>query len=176
VYVAGLVPGPNKPSKAQINRILKHLVDDLEVLWKEGVTIPTPKSPHGRKIRAALVPLVCDLPASNDVAGFRNHNATMACPYCWVTKHELGEPDLTFPPRLSSVHRECAEEWKNAETESEMDRLEQEKGARWSELLRLRYWNPIQFKVIDSMHMISALYERHCRHVLGMSATAADGD
>lgn len=176
VYVVGIIPGPSNPSKAQINRILEHLVNDLCNFWDPGVLIPTPKYPKRRIIRCALLPLVCDLPASNDVAGFRHHAATFPCPYCLISQSEFGEVDTAFQPRLPSIHRQSAASWKNAETEAEMEKLEKRDGARWSELLRLSYWNPITFKVLDPMHMFSALYERHCRKVFGMSATAPDGD
>ncbi|KZS92871.1 hypothetical protein SISNIDRAFT_383233, partial [Sistotremastrum niveocremeum HHB9708] len=157
------------PTKAQVNRILQYLVDDLVEFWDPGVIIPTPKHPEGRLIRSVLIPLVCDLPASNDVAGFRHHGATFPCPYCWITLSELGELDSAFPPRFASVHRESASAWKSAETEDEQNRIEEEDGARWSELLRLPYWDPMAFKVLDPMHLTTTLYERHCRKVLGMN-------
>ena len=50
-------------------------------------------------------------------------------------------------------------------------------GVRWSELLRLPYWDPTKFVVIDSMHgFFLRLLQRHCRDIWGMNVEYSDGD
>ncbi|KZT32551.1 hypothetical protein SISSUDRAFT_993965, partial [Sistotremastrum suecicum HHB10207 ss-3] len=62
VYLAGVIPGAPKPSLQDINKLLTHLVDDLEVLWRTGANYVTSLSPNGRHVRCALIPVVCDMP------------------------------------------------------------------------------------------------------------------
>ncbi|TDL13162.1 hypothetical protein BD410DRAFT_735657, partial [Rickenella mellea] len=50
-------------------------------------------------------------------------------------------------------------------------------GLRWSELLRLPYWDPIKFTVVDTMHaLFLGNLKRHCRQIFGMDVKIADGD
>lgn len=45
-----------------------------------------------------------------------------------------------------------AKAWRNAGSYEERERLEQTHGARWSELHRLEYFDPVRCTVIDLMH------------------------
>ena len=66
--------------------------------------------------------------------------------------------------------------WKAANTPAERQRIFEETGVRWSELLRLPYWDPIMFTVIDTMHNhYLGLLKTHCRDIWGMSIDVADG-
>lgn len=42
-----MTPGPNEPTRDQLQHLLKIVVDDLDMLYKDGVTIKTPKYPGG---------------------------------------------------------------------------------------------------------------------------------
>ena len=53
---------------------------------------------------------------------------------------------------LDVAHREHVAEVLNASTRQERDGVESEFGVRYSELLRLPYYLPIQFVVVDPMH------------------------
>ena len=74
-------------------------------------------------------------------------------------------------------HYSAAKGWKRADTQEERNRIVQTHGVRWSELLRLPYWDPTQFTLIDSMHAFYLrLFQHHCRSVWGMDVTFEDGD
>ncbi|KZS86463.1 hypothetical protein SISNIDRAFT_383265, partial [Sistotremastrum niveocremeum HHB9708] len=177
VYLVAIIPGPSKPSKDQINRLLEPLVTELLVFWHSGVTIATARWRKGRLIRCVLIPLICDKVGAHEVGGFRSHSASLCCPYCYITQAELDKLDTNYPLRSSADHREAAELWRDAESEMERDLIEAELGVRWSELLRLPYWDPICFMVIDSMHLLLlGLIQTHCRNVWGMDDKTPDGD
>ncbi|KZS90585.1 hypothetical protein SISNIDRAFT_390477, partial [Sistotremastrum niveocremeum HHB9708] len=75
-----------------------------------------------------------------------------------------------FALRDPETHRAAAEAWRRAKSEEDRVALEQKHGVRWSELLRLKYWDPTRFMVIDTMHLLFlGLLETHCRNVWGMS-------
>jgi hypothetical protein len=56
-------------------------------------------------------------------------------------------------------------------------KAEEDHGIYWSELLRLPYWNPILFTIIDPMHTLYlGLLKSHCRDIWGMNISVEDGD
>ena len=76
IFLAGIIPGPREPNVDQLNYLLAPLVDELLVLWSTGVCMSrTLTRPLGRLVRAAVIPLVCDLPAARKVAGYASHSA-----------------------------------------------------------------------------------------------------
>ncbi|KAJ3910852.1 hypothetical protein F5877DRAFT_55858, partial [Lentinula edodes] len=58
----------------------------------------------------------------------------------------------SFVPRNNEEHRRDAHAWLVAQSEAERDILFRRNGVRWSELLRLEYWDVVQNTVIDPMH------------------------
>lgn len=61
-----------------------------------------------------------------------------------------------------------AEQWKDAPSKAARDRIFKETGIRWSELLRLPYWDPTRSVVVDAMHnLFLGLVKFHCQSVLG---------
>jgi hypothetical protein len=82
-----------------------------------------------------------------------------------------------WPPRSCSDHRTIAEEWRMAPDEISRDELFEEHGIRWTELLRLPYWDPTRFVLIDSMHaFLLGMLKRHIREIWGMDVHFRDGD
>ncbi|KIK10933.1 hypothetical protein PISMIDRAFT_53187, partial [Pisolithus microcarpus 441] len=63
-----------------------------------------------------------------------------------------------------------ADQWHLANTSEERDRIARTHGVRFSELLRLPYWDPIWFTVLDSMHafFLHAI-PQHIRYIWGIS-------
>ncbi|THH31573.1 hypothetical protein EUX98_g2602 [Antrodiella citrinella] len=179
LYLVGVVPGPSKPSLQEMNHSLKLIVDDLLEFWNPGVFFSrTANYPTGRLVRCALGPVVCDLPAARQLLGIAGVSSTHFCSHCWITLDEMEELDpQKWPPlRTGEEHRVLAEQWKSANA-SERARLYKENGVRWSELLRLPYWDPIKFTVIDSMHNhYLGLLHAHCREVFGMDIDKDDND
>lgn len=180
MYLVGVIPGPKEPSKAQMNQMLVPLVDDLYVLWKEGAWYSsTPRYPEGRGSRLALVPLVSDLVAARQLSGYAVHSRALHfCHLCDLPRCDINSTDQSsWPERSWEEHRRCAEEWRDAESEEEQDALEKKNGVRWSELMRLPYWNAKLFTIIDTMHTILlGNAETHCREIWGMDDELADGD
>lgn len=167
IYLAGIIPGPNEPSLHQINHLLRPLVDELLDLWYRGIHIKeTLLSPDfGCRVRAVVIPLVCDLPASRKVAGFASHSATQFCSFCLLRKKDICNVDrATWPgSRTWDKHLELAGAWRDAPTDKLRDAQFEAHGLRWSELLRLPYWDPTRYTLLDSMHnLFLGELHHHC--------------
>ena len=69
MLLLGLLPGPNEVSLHKINHYLAPIVNELQLLWS-GLTLDrTFEYPQGRKIRAALILVSCDIPAARKICG-----------------------------------------------------------------------------------------------------------
>ena len=66
----------------------------------------------------------------------------------------MAEIDEWFITRDSAQHRQNASEWRRCKSDAARKRFVQETGVRWSELLRLPYFDPIRFVTIDPMHCL----------------------
>jgi hypothetical protein len=178
VFLVGIVPGPHEPSTHQVNHLLRPLVDDLLSLWSPGIYLKqTAKYRNGRLIKGALIPVVCDLPAARRVAGLGGHSCTRFCSECLLNLEDINDLDTsTWVPRNCEDHRRYAAAWKNAPTHEKRHDVFKEYGAKWSELLRLPYWDPTRFVIIDSMHAFYLrLFSRHVREVWEMDIEFEDG-
>ncbi|KAJ3722257.1 hypothetical protein C8R42DRAFT_554482, partial [Lentinula raphanica] len=153
-------------------------VNDLDQLWKDGFFMArTVRHPRGRSVRAALALLVCDLPAARLMGGFAHYCSNAdACSMCKTSNINDLDPQ-TFVPRTNEEHRQGALAWLAAQSEEERDVLYRRNGVRWSELLRLEYFDPIKNTVIDPMHgFYLRIFQRHCRQIWGMSVDLVDCD
>lgn len=171
IYLAGLIPGPREPSLEQINHFLKVLVDQLEMLWSPGLYVArTANKRFGRLVRGAVIPLVCDLPALRKVAGFSGHASKNFCSFCRAQKESLNVLSRNqWPRRTWQEHVRIARQWKDAPTAKERDSIYEKEGIRWSELLRLPYWDPTRYALVDGMHnLLLGAIRYHCREVLGI--------
>jgi hypothetical protein len=177
LFLAAVIPGPGEPSLHQINHVLAPLVDDLLMLYDDGFITQTPKHPGGRLIRVALGPLVSDLIAARQMAGFSSHSSRTFCPHCSLVLDEISNTDKsTWGARDPDLLKTQAQEWRDAESEVVRDRLWRANGVRWTELQRLPYWDPSRFMTIDPMHLLYlGNLQRHCRKVWGMDNKLADG-
>ena len=73
---------------------------------------------------------------------------------------------VAWPKRDLLEHKAHAEAWRDAQSEAERELIFQEHGIRWTELLRLPYWDPIKFTAIDSMHnLYLGIVKTHFRDV-----------
>ncbi|KAI9056595.1 hypothetical protein FKP32DRAFT_1542724, partial [Trametes sanguinea] len=180
VYLAGVIPGPSKPSTEQINHFLALIVDELLEFWDPGVSYSqTARAPFGRLVRLALIPVICDLPAARQVAGLASYNHSYAlCSCCTLEQDEVERTDVDkFPLRSMKAHREAALAWLHAESSAKREELCRSNGIRYSELLRLPYWNPVLYVVIDSMHnLYLGIIQRHIRDFWGVNTDVSDGD
>jgi hypothetical protein len=179
IYLVGIVPGPDGPSTDQINRLLKPLVDDFIMLWRTGLYLSRAHShPNGVRVRGAIVPLICDLPAARQMAGSANYMHTNFCSECKLKKSDMNDLDRdSWEPRTWEEHKYQAERWRNAPTPDARARLVKEHGVRWSQLLRLPYWDPTRFTLIDSMHAFYLrIFQHHIRKIWGMDIELEDGE
>ncbi|KAF6741021.1 hypothetical protein DFP72DRAFT_995748 [Ephemerocybe angulata] len=145
-----------------MNPVFRPLVDSLLRFWQTGVYFAhTASHPHGCLVRAIIAALVCDIPGMRKVAGFAGHSANLFCSFCKLLKNQIHNLDRdSWTPRTREGHME--------------DALKSSKrtGVRWSELLRLPYWNPLEFAVVDSMHnLFLNNCKNHCRKVWGMDSS-----
>jgi hypothetical protein len=173
MFLAGIIPGPREPPLDCINHYLTPLVSELVEFWQTGVFISrTHNYPTGRVIRCALVAVVCDLPASRKTAGFAAVQHDYFCSVCKCRKKGdgyVGKPFLDWERRSNSECRKHAENYRNAPDEKSRQAAFNGFGVRWSELLRLPYFDPSRFVVVDAMHnLFLGLIQEHCKHVLGI--------
>ncbi|KAF9019591.1 hypothetical protein BDZ89DRAFT_911310, partial [Hymenopellis radicata] len=71
--------------------------------------------------------------------------------------------------RTWAEHAERVKAWCMAETGEERQTLYEAHHVRYSELLRLPYWDPTTFVTLDSMHAFYlGLFHRHTRVIWGM--------
>ena len=78
--IIGIIPGPSEPPLS-MNSYLPPLVTDLLQLW-DGIEVRLPDS-NVKMIRAALLAVACDMPASRNVCGLLSHSANLGCPWCY---------------------------------------------------------------------------------------------
>lgn len=179
IFLLGVVPGPHEPSTHEVNHLLRPLVDDLLYLWDHGIYLTqTSKFPFGRRIRCALIPIISDLPAARRVAGLGGHSASYFCSECLLKLEDINDLDIdSWKSRTFEEHCSHAKAWRDAQTQSERTKIFRDYGSKWSELLRLPYWDPTKYVVIDSMHgFYLRIFQRHIRDVWGMNVKFDDGE
>jgi hypothetical protein len=178
MYLAGVIPGPGKPSLEQINHVLSLIVKELLEFWKGVYFTRSAKFPNGRFSKGALIPLVCDMLAARQIAGLGSVNSKFFCTFCLLTIQEIENLDKsTWPERRLYEQLTRAEEWKACPSERGRESLFKLHGIRWSALLDLPYWNPILFSVVDQMHAAYlGLYQTHCRKLWGIDLSVEGGD
>ena len=125
----------------------------IEMLTTEGKQI----------IQAVILCNSSDVPATRKVGGFVGHGALKGCSRClksftttaFKEKADYsGFDSATWPKRSMEEHRRKGMDWKHAKTQAERQRIEREYGVRFTELLRLPYFDSVRFSVVDPMHNI----------------------
>ncbi|KIJ31924.1 hypothetical protein M422DRAFT_185246 [Sphaerobolus stellatus SS14] len=132
-------------------------------------------------IGAALVPLIADYPAIRKALGVKiSPRADLHfCIFCDIPRtqmHEWLDTDpKDYPRRNDSEHRRMAFEWRDAPNPTAQENVFKRNGIRYTELLRLPYWDPTRFIVVDPMHnLFLGLIQSHFRGFLGIKA--GDGE
>jgi len=173
----GIIPGPSEPLLTDLNHYMRPIINDMVDSWDKGIHFTqTPSEPDGRDTRSAIAIVVNDLPAARKAAGLANFNSHFYCSVCMCyhlpTRGCTNFDDWTV--RDHNEMRKHAEEWRDALTSVEQNKIFQAHGVRWSELWRLPYWNPTRQLVVDSMHCIlEGLGQHHSRDVLGLTMVEA---
>lgn len=178
MYLAGVIPGPSKPSLEQINHVLALLVKELLEFWKGVFFTSTARHVFGRFVKGAAIPLVCDMLAARQMAGLGSVNSQFFCTFCRLRIQDIENLSRhTWPERRLHEQVVWAREWRDCGSERGRELLFKLHGVRWSALLELPYWNPILFSVVDQMHAaFLGLYQTHCRRVWGIDLSIEGGD
>ena len=159
MILVGIIPGPHEPS-LHMNSFLEPLVQDLLKLWK-GVQMQTTEGLQ--VIRAGLMCNSSDVLATRKIGGFVGHGALKGCSRCLKSfpTTTFGEKadysgfnPTTWPKRSVEEHRRKGMEWRHANTLTSRQKIEREYGIRFTELLRLSYFDTVRFSVVDPMHNV----------------------
>ncbi|KAF6745571.1 hypothetical protein DFP72DRAFT_824306 [Ephemerocybe angulata] len=178
VYLAGVIPGPDKPSTTQINHHISLVVDDFLPFWETGVRYTrTSSRPNGATARAATAPVLCDALGSRQICGYGSPTSTFFCTFCWLRYSDIENLDKhSWPERHVEEHRYWAELWQLSDLPTRQ-KIFEDHGIRYTPLLRLPYFNPVEHVVVDTMHnLYLGLLQRHCRSIWGMDFSLEDGD
>lgn len=161
--LVGVMPGPKEQTAQQIGHYLKPMVNELKKLY-QGIIMPTFEMPKGVPVRAALLSINCDIPASRKIGSFLSFSAKVGCnkcaqafPTCKTDKGAIkinyaNFDESSWVPRTCDKHRRDAISWKNASNKTEQENLASQTGTKWSELQRLTYLNIVRCSTIDPMH------------------------
>lgn len=173
VFIFCVFPGPKEPSIEQLNNVMTFLVDQFCVFWNPGVYYTsTPRHPHGRLAKVAIVLVLADLIAARKISGLAKW-----CTQCPVLAMDIDnlKPETWPAPRSAEEHRELAEEWKALGSKGKVKHFQQY-GVRWSELLRLPYFDMPKFTAVELSHnLLTNCADHHLRHLWEMDALAPDG-
>ena len=156
----GLLPGSNEVKLDRINHYLAPIVDELLELWNGADLTISGRHSTVKRIRLAVICCSNDIPAARKLCG--HISALVGCHRCY--KRASGEEgqrsnfggfddiDEWFKPKDISDHRTYASIWKHQLTKEDRKNHVSRTHVRWSELLRLPYFDPIRFLVVDPMH------------------------
>jgi hypothetical protein len=180
ICMAGVIPGPDKPSIDKINHYLALVVEDFLEFWRRGFFFSrTFRQYQGRLFKGMLIPLVCDMLAARQVISQANaptsHNF---CTFCDLDFNDIDIIDRSEWPAKDPQHiRHHAQLWKDASNEKAQAALFEAYGVCWSALFDLPYWNPVLYTVVDSMHALDLnLLQNHCRTLFQIDTHNAGGD
>lgn len=160
IILVGVMPGPSEP-RLTVNG---YITEELKEFW-EGVVLPV--QVRGTvlhlRVRLALSCVACDIPASRKLCGFLGHAAKLGCNKCLKEFKRVevegghrtdfsGYDTQNWNPREVDSHRENCKKILESKTITSLHNAESQYGVRYSVLLALPYFNPIQHTVIDPMH------------------------
>lgn len=138
---------------------MRRMVKELQVLWK-GVFFNLPTAPLPIRVRAALLCVAADIPASRKVCGFTGHNSSRGCSKC--LRHfdiVVGQPTdyggydrKTWELRTNKHHRESGESYRSAATKAARKAIAKDTGVKYCILNDLHYFDCVRFHIIDPMH------------------------
>ncbi|KAG2069475.1 hypothetical protein BDR04DRAFT_1128869 [Suillus decipiens] len=128
--------------------------------WERSIKFSkTACYPDGRVTRSAIALVV-----------FSSHFYCSACD-CYH-QSTYGRVDFeNWEPHDRDELRAHAEQWRDAATSVERERLFKAHGMCYSELWCLSYWDPSQQLVVDPMHcLLEGLVPHHTRNLLGLTS------
>ncbi|KAI0351887.1 hypothetical protein OH77DRAFT_1592537 [Trametes cingulata] len=156
-----MTPGPTEPDAEELQYYQELVVDDLLVLYHEGVLAPTRRHPQGIRSRVVCICASLDHPGMCKSGGFADKNhAEQPCPKCMAKLTELYmwfrvDAELehgALPLRDDQRRHALAKEWRSLETDDERRTHFKTFGTRWTAFSRLPYFDVTRMMVIDPMH------------------------
>lgn len=177
MFLAGVVPGPNEPPGTTINHYLTPLINEFLEFWQPGVRFSkTITYPDGRLVFGALAVVVCDLLAARKTAGFAACTHERFCSVCHCTRKGEGYQSTDYRKwkrRTNEETRKAADQYLKAATAADRLATFDKTGVRWSELIRLPYFDITRCVVVDSMHnLFLGLIREHFTGILGIGLPA----
>lgn len=172
IILVGLIPGPSEPAH-DINTFLGPLVKELVRFW-DGISMQVRRgsSVEDEVVRCALLGCACDLPAGRKVCGFLGHSASLGCSKCLKrfsgsvgNMNYSGFNRSTWPPRTNEIHRQSVQSILQCKTKTEQSKKEAELGCRYSELMKLPYFDPVRMLTVDQMHNLFLGTGKHMLHL-----------
>jgi hypothetical protein len=116
------------------------------------------------QVRAVLLCVSCDMPASREMCGYLSCGARKGCPRCekvftrvdnennpYFPKGQYGgygEEQMRTDDNVRATHRRLL----NAKNKTQRAKIEKETGVKWCELARLPYLDFVRFGTLDWMH------------------------
>jgi hypothetical protein len=180
LYLKGLIP--TSVNEDKLNHYLAPMIPDLQGSFDNGRWFTrTHNRPHGRRSREAVVLTVSDLLAARKLIGAASHSANRFCSLCYLNKKDINNLDHrnhnVWRPITSAEYRAAAIEWRDAPNRKARAALYKKNGIRWSELLRLSYFDPVRYVVVDGMHtLLLGIIRHHFRVIIGMDIPDNDDD
>ncbi|KZW00087.1 hypothetical protein EXIGLDRAFT_563467, partial [Exidia glandulosa HHB12029] len=168
MYLAGIGPGPKSPTGVQYNHLLGPVVDDFLESWDRGILVrKTCRHPQGLQVHCALIPVIVDMIGAKEILALAGVTSTHFCSYCDLPCSDINNLRThEWEHRDVRSWRAAAERWRDAPTRSQRDAEYEESGIRWSELLRLPYFDPPQFLDTETMHLFNLrCIPTHCRAI-----------
>ena len=119
--------------------------------------------PNGGNVKAALLGLSADMPALRKVAQFLGHKADLGCSRCtFKVEREPGKQGasgkMSYCTRSYAPQRTKAQtliqtkEYQSAKSLTQAQSIQRKNSVRYSELLRLPYFDIVRMTFTDPMH------------------------
>ena len=171
--IVGIIPGPHEPPLTTFNHYLTPLVDDFLDFWDPSIQFSqTGGYNHGRLVHCTIVCLVCDLPDACKTSGLGPSSYSHFCAVGNCTHQNHGYNDINYHAWCRGTKEKClasAKAFDNTQTKSEQDTVFTSSSVKWSELLRLPYFDPTHFVIINAMHnLFLGLSNEHFQNILGI--------
>jgi len=122
-------------------------------------------------VRGALIAVSSDIPAARKVSLFLGHKANKGCSRCEFEAESENPRDVTsrmsyftaldIVSRLNDTVRLQADEFLAAENATEAKKIQKKNGVRWSQLLKLTYFDIVSMITIGPMHTVFVGMVRH---------------
>nr|GAT46394.1 predicted protein [Mycena chlorophos] len=174
VFIAGLTPSPFKPNALDLMNLLDPLMRSILQFEPPGRKLKTFYNPTGAMVGARIIPLIADLQAAREAAGFLGHSATMFCSWC-LLEHE-DRADLNHGSwiiRTAEKVYKQAKSWFNLGTKGARESKEKKTGVRWCSLHLLKYRDPVWDTILGYMHnWLEGVLEHQLRSLWGVGRDA----